>query len=79
MGGALERHDAIVRGGVEAASGYVFSTGGDGFGVAFGRADQAVAAAAAIQRGAGCRDLAGRGSASGADGRAHRGGRGARR
>jgi predicted ATPase/class 3 adenylate cyclase len=50
MGRALECHDALVRGGVEAASGYIFSTGGDGFGVAFGRADQAVAAAASIQQ-----------------------------
>ena len=50
MGRALERHDAIVRGGIEAASGYVFATTGDGFGVAFGRADQAVAAAAAVQQ-----------------------------
>lgn len=50
MGRALERHDAIVRNGIEAASGYIFSTGGDGFGAAFGRADQALGAAVAIQQ-----------------------------
>src|SRR5215472_15831225 len=46
---ALERHDAIVRSGIESASGYVFSTGGDGFAAAFPRADQAATAAGAIQ------------------------------
>jgi predicted ATPase len=42
---ALERHDALVRGAIEAHGGYVFSTGGDGFAAAFARAGDAVAAA----------------------------------
>ena len=35
MRGALAEHDAIVRGAIDAHGGYVFSTGGDGFAVAF--------------------------------------------
>ena len=46
---ALERHDAIVRSAVESHGGYVFSTGGDGFGAAFARAGEAVAAAVEAQ------------------------------
>jgi predicted ATPase/class 3 adenylate cyclase len=42
---ALERHDTIVRSAIEGRGGYVFSTGGDGFGAAFARAGEAVAAA----------------------------------
>src|SRR5580704_10330734 len=42
---ALERHDGIVRDGIESHGGYVFATGGDGFGAAFGRAGDALAAA----------------------------------
>jgi len=51
MPAALARHDAIVRSAVESNSGYVFSTGGDGFGVAFARAGEAVAAALEAQVG----------------------------
>jgi len=46
---ALIRHDAIVREFVEPYGGYVFATGGDGFGVAFASAPDAVAAAEATQ------------------------------
>ncbi len=47
MADALRVHDAIVRGTIERHGGYVFGTGGDGFGAAFSTA--ADAAAAAIQ------------------------------
>jgi len=47
---ALERHDAILRGAIEANGGYVFSTGGDGFAAAFPRAGDALAAAVAAQQ-----------------------------
>ena len=50
---ALERHDAILRSAIDAHGGYVFSTGGDGFGVAFARAGEAVAAAVEAQTAAG--------------------------
>jgi predicted ATPase/class 3 adenylate cyclase len=46
---AVARHDEIVRGAIEAHGGYVFATGGDGFGAAFGRANEALAAAADAQ------------------------------
>ena len=46
---SLARHDAIIRKAIDAHSGYVFSTGGDGFAAAFGRAADAVAAAAEAQ------------------------------
>jgi class 3 adenylate cyclase len=45
----LERHDATVRKAIEAHSGYVFSTGGDGFAVAFNRVGDALATASATQ------------------------------
>src|SRR5271155_3526882 len=38
MRAALERHDAILRSTIDGHGGYVFSTGGDGFGAAFARA-----------------------------------------
>jgi predicted ATPase/class 3 adenylate cyclase len=47
---ALARHDAILRGAFESAAGFVFSTGGDGFGAAFSRAGDAVMAALTAQR-----------------------------
>jgi predicted ATPase/class 3 adenylate cyclase len=47
---ALERHDELVRSAIDAHGGYVFSTGGDGFGVAFGRAGDALDAAVVMQR-----------------------------
>jgi predicted ATPase/class 3 adenylate cyclase len=46
---ALARHDEILRSVIEAHGGYVFSTGGDGFAVAFARAGDAVAAALVTQ------------------------------
>ena len=49
MSVALERHDVIVRSAVEAHAGYMFSSGGDGFAVAFARAGDAVAAAVEAQ------------------------------
>jgi class 3 adenylate cyclase len=50
MRAAVERHDQILRSIVGQHRGYVFSTGGDAFCVAFGRAGDAVAAAASAQR-----------------------------
>ena len=35
MASALQAHDVIVRGAIERHGGYVFATGGDGFGAAF--------------------------------------------
>jgi predicted ATPase/class 3 adenylate cyclase len=46
---ALARHDEILRGAIESHGGYVFATGGDGFGAAFGRAHDALAAAGDAQ------------------------------
>jgi predicted ATPase len=51
MRSALAVHDEIVRETLESAGGLVFSTGGDGFGAAFSRAGEAVAAALAVQQG----------------------------
>jgi predicted ATPase/class 3 adenylate cyclase/DNA-binding CsgD family transcriptional regulator len=45
MANALSVHDAVVRGAIERHDGYVFATGGDGFGAAFSTAADAVAAA----------------------------------
>jgi predicted ATPase len=45
----MARHDELVRSAVQSQGGYVFSTGGDGFGVAFGRAGEAIAAAVGAQ------------------------------
>ncbi len=45
----LERHDEILLSSFEGRGGYVFSTGGDGFGVAFTRAGDAVEAAIEAQ------------------------------
>jgi class 3 adenylate cyclase len=50
MRSALTLHDEIVREVLESAGGLVFATGGDGFGAAFSRAGEAVAAALAAQR-----------------------------
>lgn len=49
MRSALERHDTLLRGAIDAHEGYVFSTGGDGFAVAFGGVEDAVRAAEAMQ------------------------------
>lgn len=46
----LARHDRLVRRAVEERGGHVVKTQGDGFMVAFGPADDAVAAALAVQR-----------------------------
>ena len=46
---ALGGHDRVSRAVFATHGGYVFSTGGDGFGVAFGRAGDALAAARALQ------------------------------
>jgi len=46
---ALERHDAILRSAIDGHGGYVFFPGGDGFGAAFARADEAVTAAIEAQ------------------------------
>jgi class 3 adenylate cyclase len=45
----MAAHDKQVRMVVEVHGGYVFATMGDGFGVAFGRASEAVAAAVELQ------------------------------
>ena len=50
MRDALERHDRALRLVIEAHGGYVFSTGGDAFAVAFGRAADGVEVAVAAQR-----------------------------
>ena len=50
MGGALARHDEILRAAIDAGGGYVFATGGDGFCVAFDRAETAVTAAMTAQQ-----------------------------
>jgi predicted ATPase/class 3 adenylate cyclase len=47
---ALTRHDEIVRKAIDTADGYIFSTGGDGFGAVFQRAGNAVAASVGAQR-----------------------------
>jgi predicted ATPase/class 3 adenylate cyclase len=49
MRAALVSHDSIVRGAIEAHSGHVFATGGDGFAAAFARAGDALGSAAAAQ------------------------------
>jgi predicted ATPase len=51
MRSALARHDGIVRRAIDAHGGYVFATGGDGFGGAFARAADGVASAFEAQRG----------------------------
>jgi predicted ATPase/class 3 adenylate cyclase len=49
MRSALERHDEILRACIESRDGYVFTTAGDSFAASFGRVDDAVAAAVAVQ------------------------------
>ncbi len=49
MRAALAEHDGLLRAAFEAHEGSVFATGGDGFAVVFGRARDAVAAAAEAQ------------------------------
>src|SRR5262245_46396785 len=50
MTAALARHDVILRTAISEEGGYVFSTSGDAFAAAFGRAGVAVRAAMAAQR-----------------------------
>jgi class 3 adenylate cyclase/tetratricopeptide (TPR) repeat protein len=50
MAMALRRHDELVRTLVVAYGGHIFSTGGDGFGMAFPTVDDALKAAIAVQR-----------------------------
>ena len=51
MSSSLLVHDAILRGTIEGHGGYVFTTAGDSFAAAFGRASDAVGAAVAMQAG----------------------------
>ena len=50
MPAVLARHDRLLREAIARQGGYVFATGGDGFAVAFGRAEAAARAAADAQR-----------------------------
>ena len=50
MSASLRQHDAVLRSAFENHHGYVFATGGDGFGVAFPTASSAVAACESVQR-----------------------------
>ena len=70
---ALERHDSIVRSAIDGHGGFVFSTGGDGFAVAFARAGDALAAAGEAQAGLAARALAGGCADQGPDGAAYGG------
>ena len=56
MKDALARHDAIVRGAVEARGGVVFSTMGDGMAAVFASAREAVRAVLAAEQGLGAED-----------------------
>jgi predicted ATPase len=49
MRAAVAKHDELLGAVIEANEGYVFATGGDGFGVAFSRAADAMAAAGQAQ------------------------------
>ena len=49
MAASLRLHDEVIRSAVELRNGYVFSTAGDSFAVAFQRASDAVAAAIETQ------------------------------
>ncbi len=51
MAASLALHDEIMRAGVDAHGGHVFSTAGDAFAVAFHSVDEAVRAAVEIQQG----------------------------
>ena len=50
MSASLSVHDAILRSAIEGCGGYVFTTAGDSFAAAFGRASDAVRAATEAQR-----------------------------
>jgi predicted ATPase len=49
MRAALQRHDSVLHSAFEDYGGYVFSTGGDGFGAAFGRVGDGISAAVRAQ------------------------------
>ena len=49
MSASLLVHDAMLRGAIEGNGGYVFTTAGDSFAAAFGRASDAVRAATEAQ------------------------------
>ena len=49
MGGAVVRHEELIREAVETHGGYVFSTAGDSFAAAFSTADEAIDAAVQAQ------------------------------
>jgi class 3 adenylate cyclase len=49
MSASLEVHDRVLRQAVESRGGYVFTTAGDSFAVAFSRASDAVTASEAAQ------------------------------
>ncbi|MDH3303143.1 MAG: adenylate/guanylate cyclase domain-containing protein [Acidimicrobiia bacterium] len=51
MGKALAKHDELCRTLIADCNGFIFSTGGDGFAVAFGRASDALTTAIDIQLG----------------------------
>jgi predicted ATPase/class 3 adenylate cyclase len=51
MSASLLVHDEVLRSAIESRGGYVFTTAGDSFAAAFGRASEAVAAAEAAQLG----------------------------
>jgi len=51
MGAALVDHDRIVRSAIAGRDGHIFSTAGDGYGVAFSRAIDAVEAGVSAQQG----------------------------
>ena len=59
MSASLSVHDAAVRDAVDAWDGYVFATAGDGFGLAFSRPSDAVAAARRLQAELSCTDWPG--------------------
>ena len=50
MRDAMALHDRLLREAIESHSGYVFTTAGDSFAAAFGRAADALAAAVALRR-----------------------------
>jgi class 3 adenylate cyclase len=50
MAAALRHHDRLVRRASETNHGYIFATGGDGFGISFSTVDEAIATALEVQR-----------------------------
>lgn len=59
MSASLLQHDEILRTAIESRAGYVFTTAGDSFAAAFGRASDAVAAAQAAQAALGAAEWSG--------------------